>query len=116
MLTHTQGINLTPEQLSWIKKLKRKHAAQDNWELQTTEEEHKCEIETSSKFNEDQSLLGEIPDLIEVLDFVNYLSKQEKESNISELNCGNQSLLHLLPVWNQRDNVAKVVQMVGESI
>ncbi|XP_069144192.1 lysine-specific demethylase JMJ25-like isoform X5 [Solanum lycopersicum] len=60
VLTHTQGINLTPEQLSWIKKLKRKHAAQDNWELQTTEEEHKCEIETSSKFNEDQSLLDDI--------------------------------------------------------
>ncbi|WMV42423.1 hypothetical protein MTR67_035808 [Solanum verrucosum] len=57
VLTHTQGINLTPEQLSRIEKLKRKHVAQDNWELQTTEEEHKYEIKTSSKFNEDQPLL-----------------------------------------------------------
>ncbi|XP_049373848.1 lysine-specific demethylase JMJ25-like [Solanum verrucosum] len=60
VLTHTQGINLTPEQLSRIEKLKRKHVAQDNWELQTTEEEHKYEIKTSSKFNEDQPLLDDI--------------------------------------------------------
>ncbi|KAL3330302.1 hypothetical protein AABB24_034246 [Solanum stoloniferum] len=60
VLTHTQGINLTPEQLSRIEKLKRKHVAQDNWELQTTEEDHKYEIKTSSKFNEDQPLLDEI--------------------------------------------------------
>ncbi|KAH0646644.1 hypothetical protein KY284_034528 [Solanum tuberosum] len=60
LLTHTQGINLTPEQLSRIEKLKRKHVAQDNWELQTTEEEHKYEIKTSSKFNEDQPLLDDI--------------------------------------------------------
>ncbi|XP_049376169.1 lysine-specific demethylase JMJ25-like isoform X46 [Solanum stenotomum] len=60
VLTHTQGINLTPEQLLRIEKLKRKHVAQDNWELQMTEEEHKYEIKTSSKFNEDQPLLDDI--------------------------------------------------------
>lgn len=64
--THAQGINLTLEQLSRIENLIKKHVAQDKSELQMIEEQ-KCDIKASSKFNQDQSSLGEISTLHELL-------------------------------------------------
>ncbi|XP_009765347.1 lysine-specific demethylase JMJ27-like [Nicotiana sylvestris] len=57
VLTHTQGIKLTPVQLSRIEILKRTYAAQDKRELQMADEEQKCKNGASSEFNEGQSLL-----------------------------------------------------------
>lgn len=53
MLTHTQAINLTPEQLSVMEKMKKKHAEQDKTELQMAEDEKKCKNEASSELIDD---------------------------------------------------------------
>ncbi|XP_015073785.1 lysine-specific demethylase JMJ25-like isoform X2 [Solanum pennellii] len=53
VLTHTQAINLTPEQLSVMEKMKKKHAEQDKTELQMAEGEKKCKNEASSELIDD---------------------------------------------------------------
>ncbi|XP_019069082.1 lysine-specific demethylase JMJ26-like isoform X2 [Solanum lycopersicum] len=53
VLTHTQAINLTPEQLSVMEKMKKKHAEQDKTELQMAEDEKKCKNEASSELIDD---------------------------------------------------------------
>ncbi|MCD9561372.1 hypothetical protein HAX54_020434 [Datura stramonium] len=89
VLTHTQAINLTPEQLSEMEKVKRRHADQDKKELHMAEDEKKCKNEASSELIDDHSVHDERcsrrdeekTDLFEV------------QSLSSEPDCGNQSII-----------------------
>lgn len=56
VLTHTRAINLTPDQLSKIEEVKRKHAEQDKRELQMAEDKKKCKNDTSSELIDDHSV------------------------------------------------------------
>lgn len=59
VLTHTQGINLEPEQLSKIEELKRYHAVQDKKEQQMGHKLEKCEDglhELNEEYSQQDSL------------------------------------------------------------
>ncbi|CAN4112918.1 unnamed protein product [Withania somnifera] len=88
VLTHTQAINVTPEKLSLMNEVKRKHADQDKRELQMAEDEKKCKNEGSPELINDHS----------VHDGRCSRGDEEKtalfeaQSLSSEPECGNQSI------------------------
>lgn len=89
MLTHTQAINLTQEQLLEMEKVKQKHADQDKKELQMAEDEKKCKNEASSELIDDHSVhSGRCSRRDE-----EKLDQFKVQRLSSEPDCGNQSII-----------------------